>query len=128
MDLSETDPGRRYRRRARLGAIICVIATVLPFDNSVLWAEVINIFRVATNQMPQMGSPRVLVVIFCCLAVPTMLSGFFGIVIFTPAALVKGRVWTVPNVAAALFLLLTLLPAFCFSLIQLSYLSELRLG
>lgn len=73
----EGDPGRKWRRLARWGALACTLATVIPFENGKsLWSATDEIYSIATNGRNFRGNRPMewLIIAFCCMAVPVFLA------------------------------------------------------
>lgn len=81
------DPGRKWRRRVRWGALLCSMGTLVPADSGwqTLWGALDEIWKIAINR----DRENALVIIFCCLSVPAM---FGGPVMLFAARLSKGVV------------------------------------
>lgn len=78
----DTDPGRRWRRVALIGAALCTLATLLPSGSAArydcLWDLVDDIFEAITvNQSIGIRTPFLdtLILLFCCFAPSVFIVG-----------------------------------------------------
>ncbi len=93
------DPGRKWRRIARVGAVACTLATVLPFEHTQsLWHAAREIVELALGQVEgrRNGPEFLFIVAFCCLALPVFLGGPVYLLVCS-AASIHTSYWRVMN-------------------------------
>jgi len=115
-ELSVRDPGRFWRRMARCGALLCLVATVIPFGRGeTLWNVTDEILQAAIRACPVTSDPtQLLIVLFCCLSGPAMLLGPAGLIVCSLRVLRPG-IGRTPHVTLVLLVwLLATLPPYIF--------------
>jgi hypothetical protein len=108
--------GNIWRRLARLGALLAVVATFLPFfDNEgrhFLWGMCRNVVAWAADPAASWNG----LLVFCILCVPAMVSGFFFLLLCTPRLLWSPAYRNVMATAAFMLWVFATATAPCFAL------------